>query len=69
MCNLDLADCINKTCSWSGKSVSEDSLTTYKGHVVGFCNPDSRDKFDSAVGEFEMAIEENVEPRQDPATM
>ncbi len=36
---LDIADCINETCPWSGKPVQADSLTEYDGHVVGFCIP------------------------------
>ena len=34
---LDIADCINETCPWSGKPVQAGSLTEYDGHVVGFC--------------------------------
>lgn len=49
---LDIADCINETCPWSGKPVQADSLTEYEGHVVGFCNPGCRDKFDQAVYHF-----------------
>ncbi|MEM7403839.1 MAG: glutathione S-transferase [Pseudomonadota bacterium] len=47
-----LEDCINELCPWSGKPVSPDSLTTWEGHVVGFCNPGCRDKFDTAVTLF-----------------
>ncbi len=42
----------NETCPWSGKLVQADALTEYDGHVVGFCNPGCRDKFDSAVRHF-----------------
>lgn len=52
---LDIADCINDTCPWSGKPVSADSLTLYKGQVVGFCNPGCRDKFEKAIAHFEAA--------------
>ena len=52
---LDIADCINETCPWSGKPVQADSLTEYEGHVVGFCNPGCRDKFDQAVHHFAEA--------------
>ena len=52
---LDVADCINETCPWSGKLVQADSLAEYDGHVVGFCNPGCRDKFESAVRHFEEA--------------
>ena len=53
--NLDIADCINATCPWSGKPVQADSLTEYDGNVVGFCNPGCRDQFESAVRHFEKA--------------
>ena len=33
---LEIADCINETCPWSGKPVQADSLTEYDGKVVGF---------------------------------
>ena len=36
---------INKYCPRSGKPVAEDSLTEYRGQVVGFCNPGCRDDF------------------------
>lgn len=52
---LDIADCINETCPWSGKPVQADSLTEYDGNVVGFCNPGCRDQFESAVRHFEDA--------------
>lgn len=52
-----LEDCVNETCPWSGKPVSADSLTQYRGAVVGFCNPGCRDKFDAAAQAFDAAIE------------
>ena len=52
-----LEDCINQTCPWSSKPVSADSLTRYRGHVVGFCNTGCRDKFEAATGVFDNAIE------------
>ena len=55
MPELKLADCVNETCPWSGKPVQPDSLTEYDGHVVGFCNPGCRDKFERAVRHFEGA--------------
>jgi hypothetical protein len=54
---LRLEDCINRTCPWSGKAVSADSLTLYRGQVVGFCNTGCRDKFDAAARTFDAAIE------------
>jgi YHS domain-containing protein len=54
--SLDLADCINDVCPWSGKPVAADSLTSYRGKVVGFCNPGCRDKFETAAALFETAI-------------
>lgn len=56
MSELQRADCVNDTCPWSGDPVSADSLTTYKGHVVGFCNPGCRDRFEQAIGHFEAAL-------------
>ena len=57
---LDIADCINKICPWSGQPVQADSLTKYGGHVVGFCNPGCRDRFESAIRHFEQARNENA---------
>jgi hypothetical protein len=54
---LRLEDCVNGTCPWSGKPVSADSLTRYRGQVVGFCNTGCRDKFDAATRAFDSAIE------------
>ena len=50
-------ECVNSVCPWSGKPVSADSLTHYRGAVVGFCNPGCRDKFDAAARAFDAAIE------------
>ena len=54
---LRLEDCVNDVCPWSGDPVSADSLTLYKGKVVGFCNPGCRDKFDTAARAFDAALE------------
>ncbi|MDE2847114.1 MAG: glutathione S-transferase [Gemmatimonadota bacterium] len=53
---LDIADCINETCPWSGDPVQADSLTVYEGHVVGFCNPGCLEKFERAIQHFENAL-------------
>ena len=55
--DLRLEDCVNDTCPWSGKPVSADSLTRYRGKVVGFCNIGCRDKFDAATRMFDAKIE------------
>ncbi len=55
----EIADCVNDACPWSGKPVSPDSLTMYRGQVVGFCNPGCRDKFAGAVGLFDGLIGED----------
>ena len=55
MAELDIADCINETCPWSGKPVQADSLIEHDGNVVGFCNTGCRDKFDAAVRHFAEA--------------
>ena len=57
MSDLRLEDCVNDVCPWSGKPVSADSLTRYRGEVVGFCNPGCRDKFDAAANAFDAAID------------
>ena len=57
MTDLNIDDCINETCPWSGKPVQADSLALYGGDVIGFCNPGCRDKFESAVRHFEKARE------------
>ncbi|MEP3073498.1 glutathione S-transferase [Maricaulis sp.] len=44
---------LNETCPWSGKPVAADSLTDYRGHTVGFCNPGCRDKFRVALQFFD----------------
>ena len=54
---LRLEDCVNSVCPWSGKPVSGDSLTLYKGKVVGFCNTGCRDKFEAASRAFDQAIQ------------
>ena len=54
---LRLEDCVNATCPWSGEPVRADSLTTYNGQVVGFCNPGCRDKFEKAASAFDAAME------------
>ena len=48
---------INTHCPWSDKPISPDSLTTYRGQVVGFCNPGCRDKFEAATKMFDRVIE------------
>jgi len=55
--SLRLEDCVNDTCPWSGKPVSADSLTLYRGKIVGFCNIGCRDKFEAASRAFDGAIE------------
>jgi len=46
---LNKAKAINQFCPRSGKPVASDSLTEYRGYVVGFCNPGCRDDFASDV--------------------
>ncbi len=53
---LRIEDCLNEVCPWSGDPVSADSLTLYRGRVVGFCNTGCRDKFETAVAVFDEAI-------------
>ena len=55
--DLKLEDCVNTLCPWSGDPVSADSLTLYRGQVVGFCNTGCRDKFEKATRHFDEALE------------
>ena len=57
--DLRMILCVNRTCPWSGEPVSPDSLTLYRGKVVGFCNPGCRDKFDAATNAFDPLIGED----------
>ena len=50
-------DAVHDVCPWSGKPISDDGLTVYRGAVVGFYNPGCRDKFDAAITAFDCAIE------------
>ena len=54
---LRIEDAVNDVCPWSGKPIAADSLTLYNGAVVGFCNPECRDKFARAVRGFEDALQ------------
>ena len=54
---LRIDECVNDVCPWSGDPVSKDSLTRYRGKVVGFCNRGCRDKFEAATAAFDKAIE------------
>ena len=56
---LDIKDCVNDVCPMSGKPVSEDSLTLYRGKVVGFCNTGCRDEFNKAARAFDAVIDGN----------
>jgi hypothetical protein len=60
MDTLDPKHVINTICPWSGKPVAPDSLTRYRGHVVGFCNPGCRDKFDRARSAFDAVLAERA---------
>ena len=53
---LKIEDAVNETCPWSNKPIAADSLTEYRGAVVGFCNPGCRDKFEKALAHFEGAL-------------
>jgi hypothetical protein len=49
---IDPAQADSQTCRFSGKPIAADSLTLYRGRVVGFCNPGCRDKFAAAPLEY-----------------
>jgi hypothetical protein len=59
---LRIEDAVNETCPWSGQPIAADSLTLYRGEVVGFCNPGCRDKFAAAVDQFEKALADRDVP-------
>ncbi len=54
---LDLNDCVNQACPFSGKPVVATSLTLFEGRVVGFCNPGCRDKFAAEPANFPDAVD------------
>lgn len=49
---------LNTHCPWSHKRVSEDALTDYLNVKVGFCNPECRDMFASAITVFDNHVDE-----------
>ncbi len=53
---LDIADCVNQVCPWSGRPVAAEGLTRYRGEVVGFCDSACRDRFQRAVAMFDAAL-------------
>lgn len=55
---LRVEDAIRATCIFSGKPIQADSLTLYRGKVVGFCNPHCRDDFAAEPEEFLALIPE-----------
>jgi hypothetical protein len=55
--DLRRENAVNELCPWSGDPISADSLTRYRGEVVGFCNTGCRDKFEAAVAAFDRAID------------
>lgn len=50
---MTMTKAINKFCPRSGKPVEEDSLTQYRNHTVGFCNPGCRDHFENNMQDSE----------------
>ena len=69
MSGLEIADCINEGCPWSGKPVQADSLREFRGEVVGFCKPGCRDKFERAIRHFKEAKEAGRADRSDNAPL
>lgn len=57
MAPLRIGQSVNSHCPWPGLPVKADSLTRYRGHVVGVCNPGCRDRFDTALAGFDRAID------------
>lgn len=64
---LNIADCANDVCPWSGRPVSPDALTRYRGRVIGFADRRARDAFLAAIVAFETAIRPPPEPRHSRA--
>lgn len=58
-----IEDAVNETCPWSGDPIAADSLTVYRGAVVGFCNPGCRDKFEKATTAFDLALASGADSR------
>ena len=54
--DLRLEDAVNELCPWSGDPIAADSLTIYRGAVVGFCNSGCRDKFEKATTAFDLVL-------------
>ena len=64
--HISVAQASNKFCPRSGKAIVEDSLATFKGDTVGFCNLSCRDSFASDISNnpsntdyFDAVIKEN----------
>jgi len=53
---LDIKDCVNTHCPNSGKPVTVEGLTLYKGKVVGFCNTNCRAHFENIIEKFEASL-------------
>ena len=53
---LDLRECVNQVCPWTGRPVSTEGLMRYRGRVIGFCSQGERDRFARAVAMFDAAI-------------
>lgn len=47
---------INQFCPHSGKRISVDALTSYRGFTVGFCSKQHKDNFEQGNGDFSKAI-------------
>ncbi|MEO0973400.1 MAG: DinB family protein [Pseudomonadota bacterium] len=59
---------VNRHCPWSGDPVAANATASYRGHLVGFCNPDCRDKFASATAHFDQCLDEHPTPWHTYAT-
>lgn len=54
---LKIEAAVNLMCPWCGKPIGSDSLTRYRGKLVGFCNTGWRDKFETAAAMFDGLID------------
>lgn len=63
MTTYRIEDCVNDVCPLTGRPVTPEGLTWYKGRVVGFADREARDRFTAAVVAFETAIQLPPVPR------
>lgn len=53
---VQISECVNDTCPWSGEPVRQGASTTYRECRVGFCSKEHRDQFQAAIRYFNEII-------------